>query len=295
LGPRFGATYTPHFTILSDCGTEKAIALGELGERVLERILRFAPKLGLDAAPPRHRMAVLYFDDWREYETRARAAGIANAAIAPGYFDERSRRCVMGEYSNSPPVLARRREIEASRRRIERQAAEGDDVREASRRILIREAQIKVGEENIHRTVFRHELAHQVLAEYGLERGTPRLRTWLHEGLAMQFETDDMPNGFRRLDYLQAPRGSRSVPMREVVADARVLAPDHDDSAQAYASAWALVYFLCETRPRALGAFLQGPTESGQAAGALAEFEAQFGALDGEFERAVRRVIEGSR
>ena len=105
-----------------------------------------------------------------------------------------------------------------------------------------------------------HEAAHQTAYNVGIHRRFAEQPRWLVEGLATMFEARGLWDprsthtqkdriNFGRLGdfrYLLASRPSDSLP--------RLIASDNafqSDPATAYADAWALSFFLCETRPQA--------------------------------------------
>lgn len=105
-----------------------------------------------------------------------------------------------------------------------------------------------------------HEAAHQTAYNVGIHRRFAEQPRWLVEGLAMMFEArglwdarsthtrKDRINRGRLADFhaLMKDRAAEDLPS--------LIASDNKfrtDPATAYAEAWALSFFLCETRPQA--------------------------------------------
>ena len=137
-----------------------------------------------------------------------------------------------------------------------------------------------------------HEATHQTAYNVGVHKrftGAPR---WLVEGLATMFEAPGVWSA--QYDHTQGDRVNRGRlrDFREYVATrrqtgslARLLSTDQafrSDAEGAYAEAWALSFYLCETHPRLYAAYLaktaDRPLFSDYAAAErLADFHGIFG------------------
>ncbi|MFQ5624802.1 MAG: DUF1570 domain-containing protein, partial [Paracoccaceae bacterium] len=164
------------------------------------------------------------------------------------------------------------------------------------RRIREIESRIRIYEDLITKTVVRHEIAHQVLFNYGLQpRGASNPR-WLREGLAMQFEAPAGVNRHRMEDFLALDRAGLRLNLRDLIADPEYLGPGAADLPGRYAAAWALVHRLVHERPRALAAYLEissRPAATGEpVVPEAAKFQATFGKLDTAFERKLVTYVE---
>jgi hypothetical protein len=105
-----------------------------------------------------------------------------------------------------------------------------------------------------------HEAAHQTAYNVGIHRRFAEQPRWLVEGLAMMFEAPGLWDA--RSTHTQKDRLNRGrlddfrYMMKQRAPDTlpRMIASDRDfeiDAAAAYAEAWVLSFFLCETRPQA--------------------------------------------
>lgn len=304
LGPAFGARYTGHFTILTDADAKNAGRLGQTAESTLKRVLAFADRLKMATTPLTRKLTIIYFDRPAAYGTYARRLGFIVNESVPGFFDQQTGRCIMFNYANSPAVQRLRHELEDVRRRAgPRAEAQGtDDYGE----------RLREHERLINTTVFRHELAHQALFAFGLQSAAARDRRWLYEGLAMQFEGPTPVSRYRLADFAAIDWRNSGLSARVLIADPNRLAPQTGDASRAYAAAWALVYYLVDTRPDAFARYLRitprvahgdstrrAAQNSSPGRGApgdrasreIAAFVEVFGAPDESFERQWRRAI----
>ncbi len=153
-----------------------------------------------------------------------------------------------------------------------------------------------------------HEATHQTAFNVGVHSRFTTTPRWVTEGLATMFEArgvhdtrsydrrEDRVNRGRFADY-QAFAAQGALPTLE-----KFIATDdafRDDLAAAYAHAWALSFFLCETRPREYSAYLAAtaarPMFSDYSAqGRLWDFSTAFGddlsLLDAHFRKFMAKV-----
>lgn len=173
----------------------------------------------------------------------------------------------------------------------------------ASNRVYLYE-QSSVGDDRWRETfqTVIHEATHQTAFNVGLHTRFADTPTWVVEGLAMMFEARGVHDA-RSYDRLaERVNRSRLASYRRLVAANRpvgnlatfVASDDAFDRAPlaAYAQAWALSFYLSETRPREYGAYLarlarQPPFAEYPATDRIADFRAAFGddleQLDAQF------------
>ncbi len=297
LGGSFRRYHSEHFEILSDCDGGTIRRVLELAEDTFRGVSRFIKRLELPHRPPVGRMPMLVFERYNSYERHARQAGFPASESVPGYFDETSGICALFNFANSTAIRTQRDELWRRERALTSLQRTGDksdaaaatpaqnDVK-AARRAL------DAAQQAVIATVVRHEIAHQVLAATGVQSTHSGAARWLIEGTAMQFENADGPNALRLADALAVPPGDRLAHARRVVGDPRELAPGRPNASAAYAMAWALVYHLAETQPRALASYLSTPPTG---ANELDAFERRFGELDTAFVQKVYSNLEATR
>ena len=137
-----------------------------------------------------------------------------------------------------------------------------------------------------------HEATHQMAYNTGVHRRFAVQPRWLVEGLATMFEAPGVWS--ERYDHTRADRVNRGrlLGFRDYVAKrrqpgslARMLTTDdafRSDPDGAYAEAWALSFYLCETQPRLYANYLARTAERPEfseysAAERMADFQNLFG------------------
>lgn len=137
-----------------------------------------------------------------------------------------------------------------------------------------------------------HEATHQTAYNVGVHRRFAAEPRWLVEGLATMFEAPGVWNA--RYDHTQADRVNRGrlagfrdyvTKRRQAGALATLLTSDNvfqSDPDGAYAEAWALSFYLCETQPHGFSEYLartaQHPVFTDDTAvERMADFQAIFG------------------
>jgi len=115
----------------------------------------------------------------------------------------------------------------------------------------------------------RHEAAHQLLFNSGIQKRGKGYPFWLAEGLAMLFESVDkegragpsLVNTFRLSTYRRLQRGRELISLADLLKEA----PKDNDSAELvsgrYAQAWALTHYLWNKHPARLAAYLKAMEE----------------------------------
>ncbi|HKQ49925.1 MAG TPA: DUF1570 domain-containing protein [Phycisphaerae bacterium] len=285
LGPRFGARYTPHFTLLSDADAARTEPLGDLAEQTWLRVNTFAMRLGLATHPPAKKLLVIFFDAWEDYERFLRPDGFVISPNVPGFFDQFANRCVMFNAAGGPLIRDKRRELTES----------GRESPSSTSRAHLDDAQRRVTDHErlINDTVIRHELAHLVLYNIGVQTAAMRDRRWLQEGLAMQFEAAEPVNSYRAADFLAIDPDKTVALCRSVIADPRPLAPGAQTSTEAYAAAWAIVFYVSSELPREFATYLTTPALPRERE--ISHFEKTFGSVDASFVERSRKTIAAAR
>jgi hypothetical protein len=326
LGPQYRRRLAPHFALISSAAAHSTRDLAAAVEETFRGVRRFAEELGLPVQEPASKMSVVLLRDWAAYESRAQQAGVSADQSTPGFFDEQSNRCLVFDYSQSDLVRRKRREIWtahltaavlkshfvcrwmarpgcliqtlATTGPVEGVQEQGACAAEQGRRAQELDTELTRLQRLINQTVVRHEIAHQVLYNLGIQESGDS-RRWLKEGLAMQFENLGTINEFRRADFLAVDWANHPRRLRDLVADPPMLAPGAEDLAENYAAAWAMVYYLSRQKPAALTAYIRGRVEPRDAAAALPQsrievFESAFGPIDKAFAASLSEFVERS-
>jgi hypothetical protein len=307
-GEGFRIRGTDHFSIASDGEDSVAASVGERLEATYRAVVRFCDELRLPVHPPSQPLPVLLFNRNADFERYARTVGFADAS-APGFYHAGSNIAAFCNVLDLPKV----REIS---RRID-QAQSQRDPPTPPERIPESQSQRDAFVEVFNRLVVQHEAAHQVLFNIGVLLRDADNPEWLMEGLACQFEvlpreaeSDGHPvNQMRLADFRdavgvppcstlvdeQSLRNSlsegRLVPLADLVAGAKIVTPDAAKTVFRYAQAWALVDYLCRTRPDSFAAYLRliaarPRNEPADKQHRTDKFALAFGPLNESFEHA---------
>jgi hypothetical protein len=292
----------PHVLLLHQHGDAEAAERVAVLERVVVAFHLLFAAQGLELRTPRHRLASAWFADRADYLAFLHRQGADAFATASGYFhptwdavvacDARS-----GEKQRAAraALAARREELRRSAELLERAPPRsrlrlklGDEparsVGRADGRALIE----RLEQEVAYRTALldldwrasdlglaAHEMVHQLASDSGLVPRHDAFPYWLHEGFAAQFESirGGRWAGIGRANDLRLPdwRGLQTTARLErLVRDAGF---GHGYRRDAYAQAWALVYYLRTRHPGEFLTFLdllrnppiEGGSDDGQA------------------------------
>jgi len=153
-----------------------------------------------------------------------------------------------------------------------------------------------------------HEATHQAAFNTGIHRRFAVTPRWVSEGLATMFEAPGVYNASRyrarkdRINYERYADFKRTAGKRSPDSLKSLIASDRPFSSRptaAYADAWALTFYLCETRPRKYARYLAKTAsrkefENYSKAERLKDFTSVFGdnwkMLDAQFARYMTRL-----
>jgi len=150
-----------------------------------------------------------------------------------------------------------------------------------------------------------HEATHQMAFNCGMHRRLAPVPLWVSEGIATYFETPDLEStrGWRGIGGVNGPRLERFLTNHragslEAVVRGDDLFRDADSAIDAYATAWATVHHLLQTRKQAFVGYLEllaakRPLADDPPERRLDEFRAAFGdpaAVEAEVVRAMARL-----
>lgn len=307
LGYTFRPHRTPHFSIISDADARRVKQLEETAEQTLSDVCVFADKLGGSILKPPNKMSVVFFDKWSDYHRHAREFGFHVNQSMPGFFADRLNRCLIFNYANANLIRTKRHEllvasmelkaVERNTKPIDKSASAM--VQRKRRKIQDIEFQIRTQERLITMTVVRHEIAHQLLSNMGLQPIEAGNGRWLREGLAMQFENRHSINKHRLDDFLASCPSATNLNLHALIGDPRHIGPGAEDLTTRYAQAWALVHYLSNERPNAFRKYLRSIVENAErgppTSSTLAMFESAFGKVDPTFERGLFEYIRNLR
>jgi hypothetical protein len=146
-----------------------------------------------------------------------------------------------------------------------------------------------------------HEATHQMAFNCGMHRRLAPVPLWVSEGIATFFEPPDLRNrdGWRGIGVVNRDRLDRFRTAHRPGDLAAVISADDrfrdaDAAVSAYATAWALTWFLIETRKEQFVAYVarladRQPLTDYPAGERIADFVAAFGATPDELEQPLLR------
>lgn len=175
-----------------------------------------------------------------------------------------------------------------------------------SNRVLMYDQSRSTGADETLETII-HEATHQTAYNVGLHSRVAVTPRWLVEGLAMMFEVEGVYGNSLGQGREHRVHPGRLADFRSHVAATggkglirRIVASDqafHSDAIAAYGSAWALSFYLSETRPRQYEAYLKLTADRPPLANyppkeRLDDFASQFGGDLVQLESDLLRWIE---
>lgn len=288
---RFREVRSAHVVLLHQVGEAEAQERLDVIERVVRTFtLTFAAR-GADISSPRRRLISVYFAERRDYVRFLRASGAGAFDDTQGYYHP-------GLHAVFAFDARSTEEHRAGRRAIANRAREGASRSELDHRALM----LDLGRRTTDLGIAAHETAHQLTAESGLAPRPDDFPTWLHEGLAAQFEVvrGGRWAGFGRANDLRLPDWRTIRPRPRLVPLIRDAGFGHGYRRDLYAESWALVHFLWKTRPREFLTFLErlrtpSPDTQSRPDRTLKAFRAAFGDDLGAVEAAWHRDLDGLR
>lgn len=276
---RFQVLLTKHYVLCFNTNRDYAQWCGDLFERLYAGFHDFWKQRGMILREPEFPLVAIIFADQKQYAAfAARDAGF-DTTKALGYYAIASNRMVLYDQTAGSGKPARTQA-------------------EIQRRL----AAIPY---NIATVV--HEATHQIAFNCGMHVRFADNPLWLTEGMAMYFETPDLQSrtGWTSMGLINPPRlkrfrgnlGRRPASGLVALLQSDALFTSPKSMPDAYAEAWALTYFLMQTRKESYITYLKNMSLKkvltwDKPADRLSEFRATFGddlqALDREFLKFIR-------
>jgi hypothetical protein len=290
LGGPFEVASGPHVVLLHQHGTVEAGARLEVLERVVRSFYLMFAGQGLELPLPRRRLVVAWFVEQSDYLAFLHAEGADAFRTTMGYYHPTLNAVMTYDLRSSP--------AQRSARDALAQVPRERPHRDAQRRLLL----LELERLSFELGTAAHELVHLLVAESGLEPRHDDFPLWLHEGLAAQFEVvrGGRWAGFGRAHDLRLPDWRRIDPPPRLAPLLRDTGFGHGYAGDAYAAAWALVYYLRKERPGQFQTFLDllripDAEVRPRADRTLALFRAAFGADLATLEADWHRKIDSLR
>jgi len=284
LGGRFKLTHSAHFTVLSDCDDEAAQMQAEAMEDTYLLYYRNVAAVGLRPMPPANRLVCVLFEKFDDYTDFLRNFEGLQNSWAGGFYSWRTNRASFFQDRDNPAfkeVRERIASLEASNKALHEemdnlgngQTAKRlkiqDHLKRNSAALADISARLNYAGRLSTLSKTRHEAAHQLLFNSGIQKRGKGYPFWLAEGLAMLFESVDgegragpsLVNAYRLSTYRRLQRDRQLIPLADLLREA----PKDNDPAELvsgrYAQAWALTHYLWNKHPGRMAAFLKAMEE----------------------------------
>jgi hypothetical protein len=271
----FALHHTRHYVVCFNTSRDYAKWAGTLFERLHDTFLNAWRRAGLDLHEPTQPLVVVVFADRRDYEAFAsRDVGSAADRVV-GYYNLLTNRVMTYDLTaaDAPRAAGGRRGLEI--------------LAQPESAMLV--------------STLVHEATHQMAFNCGMHRRLAPVPLWVSEGIATFFEPPDLRNrdGWRGIGVVNRDRLDRFRTAHRPGDLAAVISADDrfrdaDAAVSAYATAWALTWFLIETRKEQFVAYVarladRQPLTDYPAGERIADFVAAFGATPDELEQPLLR------
>jgi hypothetical protein len=300
LGPSFEMASSPHVRLLHQHTAAEAAERLELLERVVRSFYLLFAAQGLELDLPRRPLMAAWFAEHSDYLAFLHTEGADAFRNTLGYYHPTLDAVFFFDVRTS---LAQRQ----ARDRLATEQTALEQLPAGQRRDrLHRDVERRLDLLELERRSFEmgtaaHELVHLLVARSGLAPRHDDFPLWLHEGLATQFEVVRGGHwaGFGRTHDLRLPDWRRIDPRPRLVPLLRDAGFGHGYQRDAYAAAWALVYYLRKEHPGRFLTFLDllripDPDVRPRADRTVALFKAAFGddlaGLEADWHRMIDRL-----
>ena len=263
LGKSFDVVGTRHYTVCA-VGDRTARAYAETLEDLFRSFHMYFSVRGFKIDEPEFPLVAIVFPDYDSFEQYAQAEKVSASRLLKGYYLTTSNRIALYEdgaasaaLSPAPGVL----HTSLDRWRLEGGASFPLRLSSAF------DGQAWGAVEATLKDTIIHEGTHQVAFNTGLHSRIGQTPKWVVEGLATVFEAPGIRNaGASTGVKMRINRdrfvwfGNYSKSRRKPKALESFLAGDEffkSDALDAYSEAWALSFFLIETRPRNYAEYLR--------------------------------------
>lgn len=285
LPPGFDLLLTRHYCVCHDTSRAYAQWCASLFERLHDAFSNSWRQAGVEIVEPSHPLVVVIFADRQRYEEfAARDLGAAADRVA-GYYNLLTNRVTT--YDLTGTAAAARPAGQAASRA-------GLDILASPQAAGLVATLV-------------HEATHQMAFNGGLHRRLAPVPVWVSEGVATYFETPDLSSqrGWKGIGSVNGPRLERFLSRHEPGFLERMLVDDEvfrgaEGAADAYARAWAVTFFLMQTRRAAFVDYLRTiarkePLADDSTEERLRDFTAAFGDAPAALEEPLVRFLSRLR
>lgn len=292
----FRTARSPHFLLHYRGDEAEATARLDLLERVYTSFFLTFAGQGIVLGPPPHRLTAVVFATQAEYVEFLKRENAGAFATTQGYYHPSRDAVFSFDARDLPSIRSRREAIDRDLARTASLPLPAGLCSDLARRSLI----LDLERLSLELGVAAHETIHQLVTDARLVPRHDAFPTWLHEGLAAQFEVirGGRWAGVGRSHDLRLPDWRALRPSPRLAPLVRDEGFGQGYRKDLYAEAWSLVYFLRKTRATDFTRFLdllRSPSpEPRDDLQTLALFRTCFGddvsILEGEWHRFMRSV-----
>lgn len=285
----FDVYYTKHYVICFNTSRAYAQWCGSLFERLYSGFQNYWKNRGFELHEPEFPLTAIVFADRASYARFSKPELGDNADAIIGYYSLQTNRMTMFDLTGTAGSAGDRGSAAQIVQTLSRPAAAPTVA------------------------TIVHEATHQIAFNCGMHQRYADIPLWVSEGVAVYFESPDLNSSKgwstigsvnrSRLVAFHAYAARRPVDSLETLLrdDSRMRGPQAtvQVAGDAYAEAWALNYFLINTKAKQYAAYLQAlaekePLVTDEPEERLAEFRRAFGddlkALDRQFLLYVARL-----
>lgn len=253
---------------------------------------------GLKIPPPRpdQRMLCIVFHNRDAFSTFARSTedNTASSEHIEGYFSPRNQWVVLFDPADAHDIAKADEQLAQARQDIQDakdRGADPDAIADATRQLDDAAADITRAELARRSAVTIHEAVHQLVHAGDGFPGRHRWPVWLHEAVAVSFETDNRRRPFgpdradtRRRDTFETHlETDRLLPLAQLLEVEQLDHTDTERTSVIYSQSGAFLSWLHTRRRRELSTFLQTlgvPNAQGQTPTTTELFIEVFGPID---------------
>jgi hypothetical protein len=284
IDKRFTLHHSQHFTVLTDCDAHTAQLQAEAMEDTYRLFYHHAARIGLRPMPPANRLVCVLFEKFDAYQDFQKRYEGLESAWASGHYSWRTNRTSFFHDRDNPALkeprdraTALEQELKDLREEMENlpgnQTAARlklqDRIKRASAEMAFINERLNYVGLTFTLSKTRHEAAHQLLFNSGIQKRGKGYPFWLAEGLAMLFESVDpqghagphLPNEYRIRAFRDLEKKAELLSLADLLRER----PKHDDRMETvvgkYAQAWALVHYLWNKHPARLAGYLRAMEE----------------------------------
>jgi hypothetical protein len=296
FGSGFAIVGTRHYLVCAR-GDKHAREYGDLFEALFASFQRYFNVRGLKLTEPEFPLVAIVFPDASAFAQYAQRDGTSIPKNLMGYYSPRTNRVALFDHADG---AASATDTQAPQRAVRRASFEPFAVQRAW----------GVVSTDTKDTLI-HEATHQLAFNMGLHNRVGTVPLWVVEGMATVFESPGIRNSSANLgskSRINLERyvwfGNYQKSRRKPKSLEAFIAGDtlfQSNTLDAYSEAWALTFFLVETRSRQYAKYLQtisarNPLFDYPAEARVSDFKQAFGGnlalLEAEFLRFISTAIK---